>query len=271
METTFELILVLALSGAIAGYMAGLLGIGGGIVMVPVLFAAFAKVGAPPEYLMQITVGTSLAIMVPTAFFSARAHRHAGAVSRELVRGWGPWIFAGAILGAVIGINIKSDALVMIFAVLASLMGLKLLLPLDDAVLAKDVPKGAAGNAIAGAIGTVSGLMGIGGATFSVPTLTLFNQPIHRAVGTSSMFGLIVAVPGVLGYFIGGMAAGMMNETTLGFVNWPAVLVVAPLASFFAPKGARLAHTMHRRTLSVVFGIFLIAAAARMAYPVLTA
>ncbi|HXV73309.1 MAG TPA: sulfite exporter TauE/SafE family protein, partial [Sphingomonadales bacterium] len=165
METTFALILVLALSGALAGYMAGLLGIGGGIVMVPVLYAAFAKVGMPAEFHMQITVGTSLAIMVPTAFFSGREHNKAGAVDAALLKAWGPAIFLGAILGAAIGSTIGSGALTLFFAVMASLMGIKLLLPLEEKVVATTYPQGLSGCALGGLIGTVSGLMGIGGAT----------------------------------------------------------------------------------------------------------
>ena len=144
MEDLILILIAMALSGAVAGFLAGLMGIGGGIVMVPVLFTAFGLIGAPEASLMHLSVATSLGIIIPTAFFSSRAHNKRGAVLKDIARTWIPWLVAGAVLGTVLAAHLKSDALAMFFAVMAALMGLKLLLPLDDKVISKSFPGRAA-------------------------------------------------------------------------------------------------------------------------------
>lgn len=271
MENIFVLLLVLAISGAVAGCMAGLLGIGGGIVLVPVLYALYTHMALPSVHVMQITVATSLAIMVPTAFFSSWEHNKAAAIDFVLIKSWGVAIFLGAACGAALGSKLSSGALTLIFSVMACLMGLKLILPLENKILAQTYPKGFWGNVLGWGVGIISGLMGIGGATFCVPLLTFLNVPIHRAVGTASAVGLIIAVPGALGYLAGGLIKGVASFSLLGFVHWPAVVIISPVAAFCAPLGARLAHRLPRRTLSVMFGLFLMVAALRMAYPTIAA
>lgn len=271
MENVFALIAVLAFSGAVAGCMAGLLGIGGGIVLVPVLYALYTHIDLSSVHIMQVTVATSLAIMVPTAFFSSWEHKKADAIDVDLIKSWGVGIFLGAVSGAALGSNLSSSFLTLFFAVMAGLMGIKLLLPLDDKILAQTYPKGFLGSALGWAVGMVSGLMGIGGATFCVPLLTFLNVPIHLAIGTASAVGLVIAVPGAIGYMGGGLLHGVLSHSLLGFVHWPAVVIIAPVAAICAPWGARLAHRLDRRTLSVVFGVFLLVAALRMTYPLIVA
>lgn len=269
MEDLIVIFGVLALSGALAGFLAGLLGIGGGIVMVPVLYLTFQYLGVGETWLMHQAVATSLGIIIPTAFFSARAHNKAGAIVKEIIRPWTPWIIFGAVFGALVASSLGSGQLVLFFAVIAILMGVKLLLPLEGKVISDKLPGKVMGGIIAAFIGSASALMGIGGATLSVPTMTLFGIPIKKAIGTASLIGLIIAIPATIGYVWQGFGEADVLPYSLGFVNLVGVLVVAPVSSVMAPFGARTAHRLSRRTLSVLFGLFLIAAALRMAYPML--
>ncbi len=269
MEDLLPIILAMLASGLLAGFLAGLLGIGGGIVTVPILFTAFGIVGAPAEAQMHLTVATSLAIILPTAIFSARSHAARGAVSLDILRGWGPWIALGAAAGAWAATILETGALIGFFAVMALLMGIKLLLPLDDRVIGEQPPAGVFGAVTGGLIGLFSSLMGIGGATFSVPVMTLYGIPIHRAVGTASVIGLVIALPGTLGYIIGGYGHPGLPPWSLGYVNLAGVLVIAPAAMAMAPVGVAVAHKLPHRRLSLLFGLFLFIAAGRMAYPLL--
>lgn len=269
MEDLFVILGVLALSGALAGFLAGLLGIGGGIVMVPVLYYAFGVIGAPELYLMHLSVATSLGIIIPTTFVSARAHQKRGAVDFDIAKTWIPWLVVGAVFGTLIAADLKSDALALFFAVMAGLMGLKLILPLDNKVLSKQMPGREVSSVLGLVIGTAASLMGIGGATFSVPTMVLFNVPIHKAVGTAAFMGFFVAIFATIGFIVGGWNVPGLPEYSFGFVSLIGVLVVAPTASMMAPLGVAASHKLPRRRLSFLFGLFLIAAAGHMAYPML--
>jgi len=271
MEQIIEIVVAMAISGAVAGFMAGLLGIGGGIVMVPVLYAAFGVVGVPEAWHMHLTVATSLAIVIPTAYFSSREHRKKGAIREDIIRSWTPFVIAGAVFGTVLAGSLKSAELVLFFAAIAFFMGIKMILPLEDKIVSKTPPKKPLSLVLGTAIGAASSLMGIGGATISVPTMTLFNVPIHKAVGTASLLGLIIAIPATLGYIWLGWGVEGLPAYSIGYVNLIGVLVVAPLTSVMAPLGARVAHLLPRRTLSIIFGLFLIVAAWRMAFPILGA
>lgn len=269
MEDLFAILAVLALSGALAGFLAGLLGIGGGIVMVPVLYYAFGMIDAPEPYLMHLSVATSLGIIIPTTFVSARAHQKRGAVDFDIAKTWIPWLVVGAVFGTLIATDLKSEALALFFAVMAALMGLKLVLPLDNKVLAKQMPGREISSVLGLLIGTASSLMGIGGATFTVPTMVLFNVPIHKAVGTAAFMGFFVAIFATIGFVVGGWNIAGLPEYSFGFVSLAGVLVVAPTASLMAPFGVAASHKLPRRRLSFLFGLFLIAAAGHMAYPML--
>ncbi|MEE8371144.1 MAG: sulfite exporter TauE/SafE family protein, partial [Sphingomonadales bacterium] len=261
MEQLYPIILALAVSGLLAGFLAGLMGIGGGIVTVPILYFALGIIGAPAEAQMHITVATSLAVIVPTAIFSSRAHAKRDALDWALIKSWGPTLGLGAVIGTFTAAQVSSAGLVGFFAVMAAVMGLKLILPLENKVLAAAPPLGIAGKALSALVGGFSSLMGIGGATFSVPLMTLFSMPIHRAVGTASLLGLIIALPAVLGYIWAGWGAVAGPGWTLGYVNLAGFIIIAPLSSMMAPLGAAAAHAISRRLLSVVFGIFLLIAA----------
>jgi len=259
-----NLAIAMALTGAVGGVIAGLLGVGGGIVIVPVLEIVLGMIGVDPSVRMHIAVGTSLAVIVPTSISSARAHHMRGAVSMRLVRFWSPWIVAGTIAGALIAGEVTSQVLYAVFGVIALVVAVKMILPLDDKVIVDDVPHGPVGLLVPTFIGAISAMMGIGGGSMSVPVMTLCNQPIHRAVGTSALFGAFIAVPGTLGFIYTGWANALLPPASLGFVNLAGFLLIIPTSIACAPLGARLAHSMPRRTLSLLFGLFLFIVAVRM-------
>lgn len=257
-------------TGVVGGLLAGLLGVGGGIVTVPILDTVLGLLNVDPAIRMQVAVATSLATIIPTAISSTRAHRARGAVDLELVRRWALPILLGSVLGTVVASQTRSVALYAVFAMVAFTVALKMLLPLDNFTVAREPPRGAAGQAISGAIGMVSTLMGIGGGALSVPILTLCSYPIHRAVGTASLFGLLIGVPGALGYAIGGWGDARLPPGSLGYVNVIGFLCIAPATFVAAPWGAALAHRLSKRTLGSVFGAFLLITAVRMGWRALS-
>ena len=264
MDELVLLALAMLATGAVGGVLAGLFGIGGGIVIVPALDTALAFVGTDPAIRMHVAVATSLATIVPTSISSARAHHRRGADDLELVRRWAFFVLAGALAGAWFASRVHSDVLSGVFAVVAFLIGVKLLLPLDDKRLADDVPRGAAIVTVPFAIGGISSVMGIGGGTLSVAALTLMNQPIHRAVGTAALFGLVISLPGTLGFVATGWGDPRLPPGSAGFVNLLGFALIAPVTWLTAPAGAALAHRLSRRQLTVAFGLFLFLVSLRM-------
>lgn len=259
-----SLVAAMLLAGAVGGVLAGLLGVGGGIVIVPVLEAALAFVGVDPSVRMHIAVATSLATIIPTSISSARAHYRRDSIDFNVIRYWSPWIVVGAVAGIGIAANVGAEFLAAVFATVALAVAIKMALPLDDKNLSNDIPRGVFGPAIPVGIGTVSTLMGIGGGTLSVTAMTLSNKPIHLAVGTASLFGLVIALPATLGYIISGWDNALLPAASLGYVNLLGFAVISPATVLFAPLGAKIAHALPRRRLSILFGIFLFIVAVRM-------
>ncbi|HEX6638851.1 MAG TPA: sulfite exporter TauE/SafE family protein [Steroidobacteraceae bacterium] len=256
---------ILAVSGVVSGFVAGLLGVGGGIVTVPVLEYSLRFAGVPEEYRMHVAVATSLAAIIPTALSSSRSHHARGAVDWELVRRWGISMVLAAFAGSLLASRAPVAVLAGVFGSVALLIAAKMLLPLDHVKLAEQVPRGAGGAALATFIGGVSAVMGIGGGTLAVPTLNLCGYPIHRAVGTASFFGLLISVPGTLGYLLAKPDAAL-PWLTVGFVSLAGLAVIGPGAMLTATLGARTAHALSRRRLAQAFGVFLLIVGSRMLY-----
>jgi uncharacterized membrane protein YfcA len=257
-------ILPLLGAGAVAGFLAGLLGIGGGIVTIPALFIALEGLGVPLEWRMHTAIATSLVIIIATNSSSVRAHHKKGGVDWLIVKDWWFFILVGAVAGSFFAKTLKTEELVYIFAGLAGLLALKMLLPLDKLKAGDRLPTGIFRFTNPALIGFFSAVMGIGGGSFSVPYMTLYGVPIHRAVGTASLAGLVISVSAGAGYLIGGLSVEGLPTTNLGFVNWPSALVVALASVFFAPLGAKAAHSMPKKALSVAFGLFLVIATYRL-------
>lgn len=264
--TIVGLVVAMLLTGAAGGVLAGLLGVGGGIVIVPMLDLALSFVGVDASVRMHIAVATSLATIVPTSISSARAHYHRQSVDVPVIRYWSPWIAIGAVLGILVAANVSAEFLAAVFAIVAVAVAAKMMLPLDDLNLAKDVPGGVAGRVIPLMIGTLSTLMGIGGGTLSVPAMTLSGKAIHLAVGTAAVFGFVIAVPATIGYIVAGWNNPLLPAASLGYVNVIGFLIIASMTVLFAPLGAKVAHALSRRQLAVLFGFFLAIVAVRMSF-----
>jgi uncharacterized membrane protein YfcA len=260
------LIGVLALAGCGSGFLAGMLGVGGGIVVVPALFHVLGAFDVPLDLRMHIAVGTSLGSIVPTSIISLRAHNKRGAVDWPLFRQWGPWVAVGVVAGSIIASDVRGATLTLIFAIMSMIVALYLALGRPDFHLTDKLPGTPIRQAICLFIGGVSAMMGIGGGSLSVPAMTLCSYPIRRAVGTASALGLIIAVPGTLTFIVTGFGEGGLPPASLGYVNIIAVLALVPSSLIFAPIGAKVAHTMPQIILRRCFAGFLFVTSVRMFY-----
>jgi uncharacterized membrane protein YfcA len=255
---------LLVLIGAIAGVIAGLLGVGGGIVLVPAFLHAFTALGYDGPQIMQVCLATSLATIVFTSIRSARGHAAKGALDRDILRAWAPGIAAGAVIGVLVAGGMRTTALMLVFGVLGTLVGLYLGFGRDEWRLGDHMPTGLARAIVSPLIGFFSVLMGIGGGSFGVPLMRLYGVPIHRAVGTASGFGLIIAAPSVTGFLLSGWSSPDKPPLTFGLVNLPAFLIVIGVTMITTTWGVRLAHRMDPKPLKRAFAAFIMLMALNM-------
>jgi uncharacterized membrane protein YfcA len=256
-------LLTYLLTGAVAGLMAGLLGIGGGLVIVPVLAILFTRHGFSVDAVMHYAVGTSLATIIPTSISSLLAHQRRGSVHWPVVRSMVPGILLGAIASAWLARQMSSAGLGMLFGVFVLLVAVQLLLGVKPAPH-RQLP-GAVGLGVAGSvIGLLSGLLGIGGATMTVPFLLWNRVDIRLAVGTAATIGLPIAIAGATGFVLTGLNVPAQPGNNSGFVYWPAVAGVVLASVPMAPLGAGLAHYLPRATLQRVFALLLLVIAMKM-------
>ena len=256
----------LSVTGAVSGVMAGLLGIGGGIIMVPAMVLAYQLLGYNPDVLMHVAVGTSLAVIIPTGLRSARSHDRRGAVDHRILKLWGPWIVGASLIGGLMAGLYTAAALKIIFGVMALFIALNMALPVQRRFMESLAGVPMVNRISALIIGYVSALMGIGGGSLTVPTLTALGSPIHTAVGTSSALGVLLAVPAMIGFVISGWTAVGTPPLSLGFINIPSLVLIGGLATLTAPLGVTLAHKLDAKLLKIVFAIFLIVVGARMIF-----
>jgi uncharacterized membrane protein YfcA len=263
-----ELLALLASAGLLGGFLSGLLGIGGGGVLVPVLYEVFGAAGVPEDVRMHVTLGTTLGVIAPTVFRSFSAYRARGTVDITVVKRMGPWVFLGVAIGVVIAYYASSEALRWIWVIFGTSLALKMFLGRDDWQLAETLPRPPWLEVAGFFIGIISTLMGIGGATFTVPLLTLHGMPLLRAVGTATGIGTVIAIPAIIGYVISGWGEAGLPPLSLGYVNLGALLI-APLAVFAAPYGVRVAHRISKRTLELAFAVFISTVVARFLWTLL--
>lgn len=256
--------LALLATGAFAGVLAGLLGVGGGIVIVPVLFFLFQGFGVSAESAMLVATATSLATIVPTSISSIRSHNKKGNVDFDLLKHWAIFIFIGVLAGSWLVTRVDGTLLTMLFGVIATLSALNMLFRTGKSAMFQQLP-GKAGQTVMGtSIGFFSSMVGIGGGTISVPLLTLYNYPAHKAVGTAAAIGLIISLPGAITMLIMGDTPSDAPAGTYGLVNLVGFLCIVPLTVLFAPVGASLAAKLDAGVLKKIFAVVLLITGVRM-------
>jgi uncharacterized membrane protein YfcA len=258
------LALAIVVGGVITGLLAGLFGIGGGAVIVPVLYEVFRILDVPDAVRMQLCVGTSLAIIVPTTIQSYLTHRAKGLVVPGVLRLWALPAVLGVVCGAVIAYFAPSAVFKIAFVVIAIVIATKFLFAGDHWNLGTDLPGPVPMRLYGFIIGLTSSLMGVSGGSLSNMGLTLYGKSIHQAVATSAGLGVPITIVGTLSYILAGWHdRALLPPLSLGFVSLVGVVIMAPVSSFAAPYGARLAHRLSRRTLEIAFSIFLLLISAR--------
>lgn len=261
--------LAVALSGVVSGLMAGVFGIGGGAVLVPVFYQVFGLLGVEEAVRMHLSVGSSLAIIIPTSLRSFTSHKARGAVDMELLRSFYIPIPVGVVLASLTAALISSEGLRIIFAVITLLVAFRLLFNRESWRIGTEIPGNPARGVIGVLIGYFSTLMGIGGGVMNNTFMTLYGRPMHQAVATSSGVGVMIAIPGTLGYIWAGWGAPGLPVASTGYVNWIAVALIIPIALIVTPWGVRLAHALTRRQLEIAFGLFCVFVSARFFWSLL--
>ena len=254
----------MAATGLVSGTLAGLLGVGGGIVIVPLLFNVFPFFGIPESIQMKVAVATSLATIIPTSIQSARKHHATGMMDIALLRSIWPAMLAGVAFGTFVGVYVKGEGLTAVFAMVALLVALNMGFTGVDFKIADNVPSGPPRQALGIGIGSVSAMMGIGGGTLGVPLLSMFGYPIRQAVATASAFGLIISIPATIGFVLGGWNDARVPPYSLGYVSLVGFALIAPSSILATPWGVKLAHSIPPLWLKRAFAVFLAVTSLRM-------
>jgi uncharacterized membrane protein YfcA len=257
-------LLALVTTGIFAGVLAGLLGVGGGIVIVPVLFFLFQNFGVSPESAMLVATATSLATIVPTSISSIRSHNQKGNVDFDLLKRWATFILMGALLGSWLVTRVEGTMLTMLFGGIAILSALNMLFRAGKSALYQKLPDAAGQTVMGASIGFLSAMVGIGGGTISVPLLTLYNYPTHKAIGTAAAIGLIISLPGALTMLILGNTPIDAPAGTFGLVNLFGFICIVPLTVLCAPLGVSLAAKLDAVKLKRIFALVLLFTGLRM-------
>jgi uncharacterized membrane protein YfcA len=260
-----ELALLLIALGALAGFLAGMFGVGGGAILVPVLYECFRVAGVPLEARMPLCIGTSLAIIIPTSIRSWRAHHTHGAVDTEILRQWGLPVLIGVILGSVIARYAPERLFKIVFVAVAWSAAARLFFGKDSWRISDDLPKGPLMQAYGFIIGLLSTLMGIGGGLFSTLLMTFHGRTIHQSVATSSALAVLISIPGAIGYVYAGWpaaerfpdVAALQLPFAIGYVSLIGTVLVMPTGLLAAPLGVKAAHAMSKRTLEMALGCYL--------------
>ncbi len=266
-----SLVASLLLAGCAAGFSAGLFGIGGGAIMVPVLYFVFTALGYPEAVIMHTAVATSSAVIIISSIRSVMSHHGHGAVDWDILwpgnplKSWGVWIGVGALFAAgVLASRISGAQLTLIFGVMMCLIAAQFIFGRPDWRARDTIPGGLALPVAGGGIGALSALMGIGGGAISVSLMVICGKPIHRAIGTASGIGMFISIPATLGFIYSGWDVAGRPDFSLGYVNGLGFVLVAATSLLFIPLGARTAHKTNQAKLKMVFGIFLFCVAINM-------
>lgn len=260
----FLLVAGVAAGGVVAGLLAGMFGVGGGVVVVPVLYEVFRLLGVPEAVRMQLCIGTSLAVMVPTNIRSYLTHRSTGAVLTDVVKQWTPAAIVGIAIGSAVAAVAPSTVFKIAFIVIAALIAAKLLFSRQSWRLGDDLPQHPLARLYGLAVGLMASLTGVSGGSLCTMVLTLYGKRIHQAVATSAGILVPITLAGTLGYVAAGLPhQAQLPPLSIGFVSLIGFALMAPISSMTASYGARIAHALSRRVLEVAFGLFLLAASLR--------
>lgn len=260
----------LVAAGALTGLLAGVFGVGGGAVIVPILYEVFRVIGVVDEVRMPLAVGTSLAVIIPTSIRSFNAHRAKGMVDMSILKVWAIPVVVGVLVGSWIARYAPADLFKIVFVVIALISAIRLLFAADRWRFGQDMPGKPLMIVYGWVIGVLSALMGIGGGQLSSLFMTFYGRPIHQAVATSSGLGVIISIPGALGFIYAGWPKmAILPPLSLGYVSLIGFILFIPTSIWTAPIGARLAHRLSKRRLEVVFGLFLLIVAARFLWSLL--
>lgn len=262
-------VLGLMLTGAVSGLFAGLLGIGGGAIIVPVFAHVLQWLGYDGDVVQHVAVGTSLAIIIPTGLASARSHARRGAVDKAILRLWAPVIFASTLLGGLMAGLYSGDLLRFVFGITAFFIAANIVLPFQQRLIGHLHSSPTTHRILAALVGYISALMGVGGGALSVPTIAAFGASMHKAVGTGAAIGIFIAVSGTIGFIVSGWNADGLPPLSLGYVNLIALVLIGGLASLTAPLGAALAHRLDQNVLKLVFAVFLVTVGTNMIWKAL--
>jgi uncharacterized membrane protein YfcA len=266
----WPLVVGLSLSGCVSGIFAGLLGVGGGVIIVPILSAAFEAMGFSGDAAQHVAVASSLAIIIPTGAMSARAHFKRGAVDVAALRLWAPFVAAATFLGGLAARYFTGEALRIVFGVIALLIALNIVTPFQQRLMGYLKSSATTHRVAATIVGFLSALMGIGGGSLSVPTMAAFGATMHQAVGTGAAIGVFIAIGGTIGYILSGWGVPNLPPLSLGYVNLIAFVLVGGFAALTAPWGAAIAHRLNQKTLRYVFAVFLVVVGLNMIWKAIT-
>ena len=251
------IIILMVPTAILAGFSAGLFGIGGGLITVPFLFFIFESLNIDKAYLMHLAVGTSFAIIIPTSIVSVLTHKKHNSVDVGIIKSYGIFVISGVLLGTILAANLKTESLLLFFSIVVYFLG-AYLLNLNEKTSKLKPNFGLTAKIILGFVsGFISAPMGIGGAVMNVPILRYFGYPINKAIGSAAAVGLIIAFFGLLGFFVTGTYLDANLPLSLGFINIPAFLIFIPITMFMARVGANTSNKMDKSKLQRLFGIFL--------------
>jgi uncharacterized membrane protein YfcA len=261
-----DLALLLVAVGALSGFLAGVFGIGGGAILVPVFYECFRLAGVPLEVRMPLCVGTSLAVIIPTSIRSYRAHHARGAVDTEILHAWWLPILIGVLAGSVIARYAPERLFKIVFVMVAYFASVRLLSANENWKLGDDLPKGPLMRIFGLGVGLLATLMGVGGGLFANLLMTFYGRPIHQGVATSSAIAVLVSIPGALGYIYAGWpaaahypdVAALQFPLALGYVSLIGAVLVIPTSLLTAPLGVRVAHAMSKKTLERSYGCYML-------------
>jgi len=258
-------ILLMIPTAIIAGFFAGFFGIGGGVIMVPVLFYIFNNFGIDHNYVMHLAVGTSFSIIIPTAVVSVYTHYKHNAVDLNIVKGYGAFVVFGVIVGTIVAATLQTKSLIIFFAITLYFLSFNFFFQKEDSKIKLNF--NLINKTILGFIvGCVSALTGIGGAIMNVPILKFCGYPINRAIGSAATIGFFISIFGASGFLISGSYLSVNLPLSFGFINIPAFVIFIPITTFMARIGAKLLHKVDRKKISKMFGTFLLIVATKFVY-----